>query len=433
MSSSAATGYAHDADVQTEKRPHQLYFYSPRSYLPDGVNQEGAPLAVSVEQTTTLFPLIKEMDGIILMVSWNQLCPISPDNCDFTFIDSVLNYWGSRGKKVVLNIATVGFPYVAWVNGAPRLLNETPQWVLDRLQPAPDNSLNGTYVATPTTIIVNIVGGVIPSFVFPAYWDHRFVEMSRELAFQLARRYDGHPVISAVRIPYGLQGEENPTVLGASIAKYPAGFTFASWFNYDREITDIYLEAFKRSRLEADITYTPWIRAYALTNADPAFIALADGFVNYLIENKDRITLGFNGFSAIACPALTGVTCPETPIPGYTVGQYNVEVAAMGYVLKFKADGGQIALEGGTLLNAAMSGSNVINAINALGAERYDMWGGDAASINYARNGFSINSENEGTLKWYKDAIAKQCAAKGQALLSGIWYSDQRSGLSSDR
>jgi hypothetical protein len=401
-------------DAATSASALGLYFYPATTYLPDGVSRAGAPLTVSLDQITTSFPAIRETSGVILMISWNQLCPISADTCDFSIVDGALAYWSSRGKKVVLNVATTGYPYTAWVGGAAQYVNETPAWVLA------DLGATGTYVGTPAVSIGSTPAGTIPQTTFPDYWDERFVQMSAAFAATLAARYDGNPAVSYVRIPYGLQGEENPTVFGGQVSQYPAGFTFASWLDYNRKITDVYLSTFQRSTLEVDISFTPWIRQYAQAHNDAASVLLADQFVSYLIDRKDRVVVGYNGFEDTACLVLPGVTCPVASTPGGTQPRKDILSAAMGYIRQVKAAGGRYTLEGGTLLNPDMSGPDLAAATKFLAPERYTMWGGDAASLDYERSGFAIDAQNAGTLKWYGDAIARKVAAEGEALLSAI-------------
>jgi hypothetical protein len=409
-----ATDATDTADATAPASALGLYFYPATTYLPDGVSRAGAPLAVSLEQITTSFPAIREMSGIILMISWNQLCEMSADTCDFSIIDSALAYWSSRGKRVVLNVATTGYPYAAWVGGVAQYLNETPAWVLATL------GATGTYIATPAVSIGSIPAETIPETTFPDYWDDRFVQMSAAFAATLAARYDGNPAVSYVRIAYGLQGEENPTVFGGQVSSYPAGFTFASWLDYDRKITDIYLSSFHRSTLEVDISFTPWIRQYAQAHNDAASVLLADQFVSYLIDHEDRVVVGYNGFEDTSCLVLPGLTCPIASTPGGTQPRKAILTAAMGYILQVKAAGGRFTLEGGTLLNADMSGPDLAAAMSFLAPERYTMWGGDAASLDYERNGFAIDAQNAATLKWYGDAVARKVAAEGEALLSAI-------------
>ncbi|HUZ64016.1 MAG TPA: hypothetical protein VMU82_09950, partial [Acetobacteraceae bacterium] len=88
--------------------PPQLFFYPPPYQLADG-SLVASPVTVAAAQITTQFPRIREMSGVALLVYWSRLCPTA-GRCDFSLIDKVLRYWGARGKKVVLGVATVGFP-----------------------------------------------------------------------------------------------------------------------------------------------------------------------------------------------------------------------------------------------------------------------------------------------------------------------------------
>src|SRR5579864_5029408 len=108
-----------------------LFFYSP-PFRPAGSLTLRSPPTLSADQITTLFPAIPEMSGVVLMVYWSTLCP-QADSCDFSLIDKTLDYWGRRGKKVLLAVATMGFPDSLPVHGTETLVGATPDWVLAKV------------------------------------------------------------------------------------------------------------------------------------------------------------------------------------------------------------------------------------------------------------------------------------------------------------
>src|ERR1700730_8142672 len=95
------------ASMLASERP-QLFFYPPARRLSDG-SESGGIVTLDPLQITSNFPAIPQMSGVVLVVIWSSLCP-QADHCDFSPIDQVLDFWGARNKKVILNVATVGPP-----------------------------------------------------------------------------------------------------------------------------------------------------------------------------------------------------------------------------------------------------------------------------------------------------------------------------------
>jgi hypothetical protein len=177
-----------------------LFFYPPEfRYGPGHILN--SPQTVTAEQATTAFPAIPGMSGIVLMVYWSTLCPDS-DRCDFSLIDTVLKFWAGRGKQVVLDVATIGYPYRSIPDGRDTL-GATPQWVMQQIE---------TYEYPQTRILGELPYGVTRSAAMPDFRDPRFITLQSRLIEQLARRYDGHPAVAQIRIATGLMGEENPLV-----------------------------------------------------------------------------------------------------------------------------------------------------------------------------------------------------------------------------
>jgi hypothetical protein len=357
----------------------ELYFYPPPYKLPNG-SLSPSILTVAAEQITDLFPSVKEMDGVVLLVAWNQLCP-RPNACDFALIDRVLNYWGPRGKKVVLSLSTMGFPVKVMVEGKERFLEETPEWVLRDVRTYPAHS--------PT---IGVIAGMDVSegsshvdTAFPSHLDQRFLSHVSHVVQQLAAKYDGNPVISYVRIGTGLLGEDNPIPpSGAGLLadqKIP-GFTVASWLSYCDRITSIYLDAFHRSQLEFDISFLP--AAYGRVATQTERIAI-ERFIQFLSDK--RVFVAFNGLESADLEYLHATSGPAP-------------VHALNFLRKAKQNGDRIGLEEvSPIVNPRMQNvSAMAEAVKSLGADRIVLFGIDAGAINFARNG--ANPTNASTVQF---------------------------------
>jgi hypothetical protein len=262
----------------------RMYFYPPPYQLPDG-STIASPVTVDARQLTSGFPAIKEMDGVALLVYWSKICP-TEEHCDFSLIDRVLSYWKARGKTVVLGVATVGYPIRTIHNGEVTFEGATPNWILDKVSsyktPSPAIDKQGP----PTKAIAR----------FPAYNDPRFVSAVQHLVTLLAARYDGNPTIAQVRISTGLLTEDNPSVAGLRSAM--PGFSDLVWIKYCRQITDIYLGAFKKTQVEFDVGRISWTSAGRDGNA----VREAQKFYNYLLDR--HVFIAFNGLRSDLHPLI---------------------------------------------------------------------------------------------------------------------------------
>jgi hypothetical protein len=171
--------------------PPELFFYLPPHKLADG-RVMASPVTVDPAQITENFPDIPEMTGVVVAVYWSRLCP-EEHRCDLSIIEHALDYWEKRGKKVILNVATVGHPMVVMRDGKRAMETPTPAWLLQKVS---------TYqMGAPP--IVPVARPCVPeprvNTTLPSYWDPRFLAATQELIQQLAR-FDGHP---ARRLPRG--------------------------------------------------------------------------------------------------------------------------------------------------------------------------------------------------------------------------------------
>ncbi|MGH9961833.1 MAG: hypothetical protein ACREBC_32670, partial [Pyrinomonadaceae bacterium] len=233
-------------------------------------------MTIDTRQITLDFPAIDEMSGVALIVYWSQMCP-SRFLCDFSLIDTVVDYWSRRSKRVILGVATVGYPIL--VNDEDSYETATPDWVLQDLR---------TYSSWASAIGSKGDRPYVYA-TFPSYGDPRFVDYVRDLVKRLAK-YDGYLGISYVRISTGILTEDFPSFRGFKWEI--AGFGDLKWLDYCRRIVDIYLAHFRRSALEFDISYLSW----AYVRGAPNVKAAVDQFIDYLISK--RIFLAYNGLSS---------------------------------------------------------------------------------------------------------------------------------------
>jgi Beta-galactosidase len=256
----------------------ELYFYPHGHQFSDGSTLPSVQ-TVTIEDITTNFPAIPQMSGVALTVYWSTLCPNS-GACDFSLVDQALDYWGARGKKVVLAVATTGFPIRAVVNGNAEIQHATPDWVLAH---------SSTYrIKTPVLAQPKYASEI--DAVYPDFRDTRFTDEVASLIRLLAARYDSNPTIAQLRIGTGDMGEDNPR-MGPLSAPLP-GYTEDMWLQFCRRVTALYLAAFHRRELEFDIGRLSWM--YALGSARDK--TAVDGFVSYLLRNK--VFLAFDGLES---------------------------------------------------------------------------------------------------------------------------------------
>ena len=379
----------------------ELYFYAAPYNL---ANNSLLPthLTVATEQITKLFPAVHEMTGVVLKISWSQLCPTA-DHCNFSVIDQTLSYWGARNKKVILNLSTMGPPVKTIINGQPGFVSETPEWVLRQVSTYPSHT--ATFGSISGMDIDHGVSHI--DTVYPSINDPRFVSYVELIVRALGQRYDGNPTISYVRISTGKLGEDNP--IPANDAGYAAdlqtpGFSVPGWIQYCEQITRIYQTAFRRSQLEFDISFLP----VAYVKNDPSERAAIDNFIKQLEDNN--IFLAYNGLNS------TDVELLETSTSG--PGQ------ALRYLLQAKRRGKRVGLEEQTpMFNPKMQDfPAVAKAMRAVAADRLVLFGLDAGAVNYVREG--ANPSNATTVQFMskQNQTIEQIGQLDQQLLQILGY-----------
>jgi hypothetical protein len=260
--------------------PPQLFFYPPPVQLADN-SVISSPVTFSADQITTLFPEIDEMSGVVLLINWSQLCP-DPDKCDFSLIDQVLSYWGARGKKVILGVATVGYPYRSVEGGKAHYVSATPDWVLDQIDTYVMDSLTLGWIDNQTS----------KRSRFPSYADPRFAKLIAVLVHRLAR-YDGNPAISQIRISTGFLTEDN-----SGPRWFIPNYTDLDWTGYCRQMANLFQREFHRSQLELDLG----LLGLVYQRGGPKERAAVDQLMAELIAQKTF--LAFDGLQSSTIDAL---------------------------------------------------------------------------------------------------------------------------------
>jgi hypothetical protein len=88
-----------------------------------------------VEATRVRIPEVPALAGVVLMVYWSTICPTAA--CNFSLIDKTIEYWHARGKRVVLTVATNGFPIRVKSAGPGDIEGATPEWVMQQIKTYP--------------------------------------------------------------------------------------------------------------------------------------------------------------------------------------------------------------------------------------------------------------------------------------------------------
>ncbi len=356
----AATGCA--APLGKTSSP-EVYFYPPPATYADG-SVISSPVTVSQDQATTLFPAIPEMAGVVVIVNWSDVCPRSPTTCDFSMVDNILSYWGTRGKKVVLAFATVGFPTRALLPEGPRFVSATPDWLLDKAR---------TYSATVPTL-GEVKGQRTELARFPEYSDPQFRSEVGRFVKALAR-FDGNPAIASVRISLGLLAEDNPNPVGALRYQFP-GFGHLDWLAYCRAMTSLFQASFHRTQLEFDMDVVGWIAAVGTAEERKA----AADLVHEL--EAARVLLTFDGWDDDSSGLLNA--------PKPTGPSLDLKV-----LRDVKSHGGHVGLEAiGPITSQSMQDpAALIRAADIVRPDRVVFFSFLAAIVREARSGPAVQTK----------------------------------------
>jgi hypothetical protein len=292
----------HPAVAQTPP----LFTYPIPAKLADGRFLQ-SPQTISLQQVTELQPNVPATSGVVLIIYWSTLCH-EKGHCDFGLIDQAVAYWQQRHKRIVLDVATIGFPLVT----STGVQSATPDWVMKGLR---TYSLQTRFLSsTPQQDVA----------VMPDFRDGRFLAAVTDLVHQL-KRYDGNPGISQIRIATGMMGEDNP-LIGPLTAPVD-DFSERGWLDYTRQMAELYFTTFSKTELEFDIGRLSWMAARG-SAAD------RDRVGRFVAElQAHHALLAFDGLSSDCAAAL------EHPDPRNGIGQ------SLRYLQAYKANGGHIGLE----------------------------------------------------------------------------------------
>jgi hypothetical protein len=367
----------------------ELFFYPPPVRLGDG-SVIASPVMLTPAQITTDFPVVREMSGIVMIVYWSQLCP-TVDECNLDIIKDALAYWGSRGKKVVLSVATVGFPIKTATADGFRFIAATPDWLLPKIR---------TFTELSRTIDTGGQQGQAPT-TFPSYADPKFNTAVRNLVNMIGR-FDGNSALARVRISTGLLGEDNPSVDGYR-SKMP-DFTPQFWIDYSHALVAMYGRACVRTPLEFDIGYLSW--AWVL--GDARVKTAVDRFVADLIAK--RVMIAFNGLQSNTQSLIGSPGTRTTAGPARSIA----------YLQQAKEEGCPIGLEAAGPLTAKRMEdiASIAGAVERLRPDRLVLFGTDAGLLNFARNG--SNETNRSTREFLKGVVPNQATDRVGKLLQRI-------------
>ena len=366
-----------------------LFVYPPPARLADD-STVATIMTLSEDQSTIHFPIVREMDGIVLMVNWSTICPLSSE-CDFTMVDHILRYWQARGKKVVLGVATVGFPSRALRGRTPYFESATPNWVLDQVT---------TYSAW--SVAFGRINGRNSALArFPSYADPVFLRLTARLVHQLSR-YDGDPAISQIRISTGLLTEDNPSPAGPRwlIPKY----TDRDWIEYCRKMLLLYRDNFHRSQLEFDMSFL----GLAYGRGGRLERQAADALVKELIMSGTFIA--FNGLRSSTRDALHASMSRSDYVP-----------QILQWLRTAQVHGCRIGLEGGPLSKENMQDiSAIMDAIRSIKPDRLVLWSFDVVAIHSER--VPHDRAGDTALDWLKaQPTARQAELNARELLTSVF------------
>ena len=241
------------------------------------------------------------------MVYWSEVCPV--DNaCDFSLIDRVIARYRDGGKKIVLDVATMGFPLSIGNN----LVSATPVWVMADVSgyDIKSRSLGSSQVERVIRV--------------PDFRDPKFLQAVANFVSKL-KRYDGNPSVAQVRIATGMMGEDNPPI--GPVGRPVNGISETEWLMFTIKTARLYFSAFQHTQLEFDIGRLSWmgVRGSAVDGAE------VDNFLRELFAH--RAMLAFDGLS----PEVIN----ELRDPSRATGSKK----SISYLMRYKSWGGSIGLE----------------------------------------------------------------------------------------
>lgn len=336
----------------------ELFFYPPPLKLTPQVVASGL-VTVSADQITVHFPMVPEMSGVAMVVYWSQLCP-EENHCDFSIIDQVVSYWQQRGKKIVLGVATVGYP-VSFKHGDSVVLQTaTPDWVLRKVRTESEPSR-----------ILGIAPGhqsgqIDSSAIYPDFTDPAFLHEIDTLVTVLARRYDGNPGIAYLRMSVGFLTEDHPN---DGLRYLLDNLTDRGWLAYCENVRAIFSRSFKRTQLEFDAGRLYWILGQGSSPDRSQARHLLDGM------SASGIFIAYNGLNSTSIDLLNKPAGPSGPSQG------------MHFLQHLHAAGRPIGLEAEGPARVTMPDIPAVLAVIAsLRPSRIILFSSEAALLRHSRD-----------------------------------------------
>lgn len=289
-------------------------------------------------------PLPDAFAGVCVTIPWAVVAP-TPTRFDFSLLDAALDYWGRRGKRVNVNIPTIGYP-LDWPDG-PGTDTCTPPWVM-RQTPSYRIAAHDQRFNWATT------DADYPDFRHPG-----FQANVAHLVGRLAA-YDGNPAVAMLRIATGVQGEDNP-IAGPLVKPLP-WYTEAQWLDYCGRVTGFYTAAFRRTQLEFDLG-----RCSVAVFRDPALRPAYTRLLNQL--RTARVMLCHDGLSSSSAAQIADPN--------------NQGGAPLRDLQAYAAQGGLIGLEMvGPFYNKSMhDAASIVAAVRMLQPARVNVFGDMAMAL----------------------------------------------------
>lgn len=360
------------ANAETINKSKGIYTYV-APYLNNG-EIFTSPIITSPSQVKWIDDVDNYVDGVVLLLYWSVLCPRKGE-CNFEVIDSAISHWSNKGKKVGLNIATVGYPIFQSKYYGGKIINATPKWVMRTAK---------TFERKTTIIEKDVYKR--SSWEFPFYSDKNFQDESINLIKMLGKKYNKDTNVSFVRIGTGVVGEENPSTNGQNNGI--PNFTNISWYDYVKMMTLAYINAFPDKELELDIVWAGWVYKYG-SQED---VDVLNKFIS-LIESNN-IVIGFNGMRATSLDELTRGSSPHA---------HNLNI-----LNNYRNRGKSISLEGyGPPWDKMMTPyRNLVSIVCELKPVRVNFFGSFYQFANFGLN------DQQGTQKTATEILAGRTANK---------------------
>jgi hypothetical protein len=364
--STALAARADAAPPSNEPAARPLIFQYVTPYDDHGVKLASVEV-LSPEQMTVDAAQNPLFDGITLILPWSKLEP-TEGQIDASILDQAIDYWGKKGKKIVLNVAPVTFPTELGSTWGGQMDNGVPKWVMARCEKH----------VVKTRLLVSPEEKQGP-FAMPCPWDPQFKKAYYDFVARLGRKYDGNPVLAAVRIGMGMEGEEQYLIPDI-------GFTNQKWYRYVTGAVKAYLAAFTRTPLEIDLSWAGYaeigsqkgrLAKFNIGGADKPDV---DALMTLLKQN--HLTVGNNGWrgSEGYDPSVTSI---------------------MSLLENYRAGGNATSLEvGGAFHNPRMwDTAELLRKARLISPSRINFMGDTASIVNDAK-GISNPSDKVSQESW---------------------------------